>query len=408
LSGKYFSHAAKQQDNEQTARVKGFSVMQGFAPDLHTRVRELIQMRKKGKKIIGYIPNGYIPEELLSACDAVPVGLFRGGESAPVTASLAYLGRFLDPFCRAQIGYRTLKQEALYQSIDLLVVPVTDNHMRAIADSWDFYSEVEVLRVGVPHAKTKHALRYYREGLHVAKERLEKLTGTKITGQRLREEIDLSNEMRHLLREISLMRKSDPSRIGGRDFMELNHACLYGDKKIMLERLKSFYKEQQEREVLPAMGPRVLLTGSTLALGDDKVVELLEGRGASIVIEEFCEGMKNYWEDVETNGDLIQALADCYFMRNVPGAFFRGAATERFDFLLNLIKDFKVHAVVWYSLMYRDSYDTEGYLLSRMMERLNLPILRISSDYDDSEKAALETRIETFIEAIEGSREYVR
>jgi benzoyl-CoA reductase/2-hydroxyglutaryl-CoA dehydratase subunit BcrC/BadD/HgdB len=364
-------------------------------------------MRKKGKKIIGYIPNGYMPEELISACDAVPVGLFRGGESAPVTASLAYLGRFLDPFCRAQIGYRKLKQEALYQSIDLLVVPVTDNHMRAIADSWDFYSEVEVLRVGVPHAKTNHALRYYREGLHVVKERLEKLTGTEITDQRLREEIDLSNAMRDRLRRMSLMRKSDPPPVGGRDFMELNHACLYGDKNIMVETLKSFCAELEEREVLPAMGPRVLLTGSTLALGDDKVIELLEGGGASIVIEEFSEGMKNYWEDVETNGDLIHALADCYFMRSVPGAFFRGAAKERFDFLLNLIKDFKVSAVVWYSLMYRDSYDAEGYLFSRVMEELNIPILRISSDYDDSEKAALETRIETFIEAIEGSQKYV-
>ena len=30
--------------------------------------------------------------------------------------------------------------KALYQMLDLLIVPVTDNHIRAIADSWDFRS----------------------------------------------------------------------------------------------------------------------------------------------------------------------------------------------------------------------------------------------------------------------------
>jgi benzoyl-CoA reductase/2-hydroxyglutaryl-CoA dehydratase subunit BcrC/BadD/HgdB len=376
------------------------SVGRGFSADLNTRIHDLLEMKNEGQKIVGYIPNGYMPEELISACDAVPIGLFRGGESGPVTASLACLGRFLDPFCRAQIGYRQMEQEVPYQGLDLLVIPVTDNHIRAIADSWDFYSDVEVLRFGVPHAKTNHALAYYREGLHMVKERLENLTGTSITDQRLREEIDLSNTMRDLLRKISLVRKSVPSPLGGKEFIELNHACLYGDMSIMVETLKSFCDELGEGKAPAQMGPRVLLTGSTLALGDDKVIELLEGSGASIVIEEFSEGMKNYWEDVEINGDLIHALADCYFMRSVPGAFFRGAAKERFDFLLNLIKDFKVNAVVWYSLMYRDSYDVEGYLFGRVMEKLNIPLLRISSDYDDTEKPALQTRIETFVEAI--------
>ena len=171
---------------------------------------------------------------------------------------------------------------------------------------------------------------------------------------------------------------------------------------MMVEILGSVYEELKEKKAPILKGPRVLLTGSTLALGDYKIHDLIEETGASIVIEAFCEGARDYWEDVEANGDLIRALADCYFMRRIPGAFFRGSAQERFDYLLKLIADFKVNGVVWYSLMYRDAYDVEGYLFGRVMEQLNLPFLRVSSDYDDSEIGALRTRIETFLEVIEG------
>jgi benzoyl-CoA reductase/2-hydroxyglutaryl-CoA dehydratase subunit BcrC/BadD/HgdB len=368
---------------------------------LRTRIHDVMELKNKGKKIVGYIPNGYIPDELVYACDAIPLPLIHGGEFAPVIASTKCLLRFLDTFCRAQIGYRILKQETLYQIIDVLIVPVTDNHVRAIADSWDFYTDVEVVRFGVPHAKTHHGLTYYLEGLRLVKEKLEQLTGNDIKDQRLRQEIELSNTMRNLLRKISLMRMSEHPPLRGKDFIELNHACLLGDRHIMVEILKSVYKELKEKKVPILKGPRILLIGSTMALGDYKIHDLIEETGASIVIEEFCEGTKKYWENVKTNGDVIRALADSYFMRSVPGAFFRGSYKERFDYLLKLITDFKVNGVVWYSLMYRDAYDVEGYLFGRMMDKLKVPFLKVSSDYNDSEIGALRTRIETFIEVIE-------
>jgi len=365
-----------------------------------SRLLELREMRHRGTKIIGYIPNGYMPEELVHACGAVPVALVRGGDSAPVAASASCLARFLDTFCRTQIGYRILKEEPLYQMLDLLIVPVTDNHVRAIADSWDFYTDVEVFRLGVPHVKTTHGFKYYLEGINLVKEHLERLTGTEITEQRLREEIDLANKVRNLLKEISLMRRSECPPISGKDFIKLSHNSLYADRHTLLEVLESLCEELKVKEAPSSGGPRVLLTGSTLALGDSKVVDLLEEAGASIVIEEFCEGLRNYWQTVDAEGDLMRALANSYFARRVPGAFFRGAAKERFDFLLKLAKDFKVSGVVWYSLMYRDSYDVEGYIFHKVLEKLNIPMLRLSSDYDVAETGSFRTRIETFVGTI--------
>ena len=210
----------------------------------------------------------------------------------------------------------------------------------------------------------------------------------------------MANKVRNLLKEISLMRRSERPPISGKDFIKLNHNSSYVDRHTLLEVLESLHEELKEKEAPSSAGPRVMLTGSTLALGDSNVVDLLEEAGASIVIEEFCEGLRNYWQTVDADGDLMQTLANSYFAGRVPGAFFRGAAKERFDFLLKLAKDFKVNGVIWYSLMYRDSYDIEGYIFHKVLKKLNIPMLRLSSDYDVAETSTFRTRIETFVDTI--------
>jgi len=374
--------------------------MQKLQSHVNDRFSELEKIKEQGRKVVGYLPNAYMPEELIAASGAVPIALIRGGDGAAVQASLPYLMRYLDAYCRAQIGYRVLGQEPLYQIPDLVIVPVTDLNVRGIADSWDFFIDVEVFRLGVPHLKTEHCLEHYLGGLNLVKERLERLTGIKITEQRLSEEIVLSNRLRGLLKDISLLRKSENPPISGKEFIRLSHASLYADKQTMIDILQSLYEELKEKKTSGKRGPRILLTGSTLALGDDKVVDLLAEVGASIVIEEFCEGLRDYWEAVDTDGDPIRALADCYFVKRVPCAFFRGVTRERFDFLTRLVADFKANGIVWYSLLYRETYGIEAYLFQKAAEEINVPMLTIASDYDDSEAGALRTRIETFVETL--------
>ena len=79
------------------------------------------------------------------------------------------------------------------------------------------------------------------------------------------------------------------------------------------------------------------------------MLDLVEEAGGVIVIEDFAEGMRTYWGSVNLDGDLIEALADCYFMERVTPAWFR-PAREGLEFVIKLAKDFNVAGVVWYQL----------------------------------------------------------
>ncbi|MCJ7522800.1 MAG: 2-hydroxyacyl-CoA dehydratase family protein [Dehalococcoidia bacterium] len=374
--------------------------MKKLSDHLATRLIELTHMQGKGTKLIGYTPGGYMPEELVYACGAIPVGLIRGGDPEPVAESAAYVPRFIDTFCRSQIGYRMLGEEPLYQMIDLLVVPVTDHNIKAIADCFNFFADANVFRFGVPHQKDEHAFEYYLAGLHKLKEKLEEFTGNKIENGRLREAIDLCNKMRALLREISLLRLSEQPPITGQEFVRLNHASFVADKTVLISVLESIHEELKKRPTASPKGPRILLTGSTLAMGDYKVLDIAEEAGASIVVEEFAEGIRHYWENVQVNGDLMESLADRYFRRRMPPAWFR-PSRERLDYLIELAKDFNVDGIIWYQLMYRSSYDIQSFYFEKILKKeLDIPMLKIESDYDVSERGPLRTRIETFVEII--------
>ncbi len=341
-----------------------------------------------------------MPEELVLACGGIPLCLVSGGDHSAVELAGAYICRWIDPFYRAQIGYAVSGDDPYYNLIDLLVVPVTDNHVRAMMDVIDYHSPVEIFPYGIPHTKEEIAFTYYLHGLRRLKEKLEDITGAIITETRLRQAIDLCNRERQLLKDISLMRKSDQIPLSGREFVALNHASFVGDKLEVVKVLEAIYEELKIQQNAAEKNPRVLLTGSTLAIGDNKIIDLIEEAGGVIAIEEFAEGIRPYWEMVKPEGDLIEDLADCYFRRRIPPAWFR-PGRERFDFLIQLAKDYRVSGVIWYELLYRESYKTESYYFPTILKkRTGLPMLTLESEYDTNEVGTLRTRIETFIEMI--------
>jgi benzoyl-CoA reductase/2-hydroxyglutaryl-CoA dehydratase subunit BcrC/BadD/HgdB len=368
---------------------------------MEERLGELVSLKNDGKKIVGYVPGGYAPEELIWASGAIPVGLNKGGNYDAVLKSIEYIPRFFDTFSRSQIGYWAL-EDPLYRLPDLFVVPSTDKSIECIADCWEMWADTKIFKFGVPHnIDSDHSFQYYLEGLRLFKQELEKLTGQSITEAMLKKEIDSFNRMRYLLRDICKMRKSERPPISGKDFIKLNHASFYLDKDLMITSLEFLSEELKSNQ--GKKGPRILLIGSTIAEGDYKVYDILESAGADVVIEDFSEGLRPYRGEVQSSGDLVKSLAEYYFMKRQPlPAFFRPATEKRIAAFLKLARAYKVDGIIWYSMLYREAYDIEGVYFGHQAEKAGFPFIKIVTDYDPAEHDALRTRIGAFIESVTG------
>ncbi|HEU65505.1 MAG TPA: 2-hydroxyacyl-CoA dehydratase [Chloroflexi bacterium] len=371
---------------------------------LQDRPAQLREAKEKGIKIIGYFPGNYVPEELIIAAGSVPICLIDGGDTQPLEASLPVMPHIFCPFARTQIGERLLKRNPYYDMIDMFVAPITCQHLKKVAEIWEYYGDIEIFKLGVPHqGDNDFELEYFTDRLKALKDRLEALTGNEITAEGINTAIELYNRMRGLLKKISLMRRDASVPFDALDFVKLNHASYYADPTVMVDILESASEALQGQvSVAEEEAPRLLLIGPNIGYGDYKMLELVTEAGGSIVIEEIYEGMRYYWSTIDTTGDPLHALARGYLRERVPPAFMRYSTRKRLDFVLKLIADFKVSGVIWYELLGCETYDAESYYFSQKMEEQKIPMLILESDYGMAGVGQMKIRIEAFIEMVKG------
>ncbi|HEY78284.1 MAG TPA: 2-hydroxyacyl-CoA dehydratase [Dehalococcoidia bacterium] len=369
---------------------------------LGNRPAQLRAAQRKGVKVVGFFPGNYVPEEIIYASGALPICLARGGSPEPVDAALTEVPDVICPFVRAQVGERLLKTNPYYGMIDMLVAPITCQHLKKAGEIWEYHGDKEIFKLGVPHQNdAEFSLEYYADRLRVMKDRLEALTGNEITDEKLGEAITLYNRIRGLLREVSLLRRAAPPPISSLEFVKLNHASFYADPVFFADVLDSVYHELQgEKAVTKAEAPRLLLLGPNVADGDYKVLGLVAAAGGEIVAEELCEGIRYYWHDIENEGDLRRSLARGYLIDRLPCAFIRRSAKKRLDFALKLVQDFDVSGIIWYEILQCEVYNAESYFFAQRMREHNVPMLILESDYGTADVGQLRTRIEAFIEQI--------
>lgn len=371
-----------------------------------------------GTRVVAYLPGGFVPEELIYASGAIPVCLAEA-DSRAAEAALSVVPSVICPFARAQIGRLLLEEDPVFRVIDLLVVPSTCQHLKKIGDVWEYIRGPQVFKLGVPYEHDKDfELEYYRDRLLALKERLEDLTGNRISKEKLSAAADAYNRVRRLLRALGQTRLS-PRRpdAGGHalsmvEFARLNHASFYADPVAMAASLEEICAAIPSSADLPARAPssptesrpRLLLMGPNLAAGDYGLFEMVINAGADIVVEDIFEGIRDYRQTVDLSGDKdpIEALARAYLVEKRPAAFMRGTLPRRLEFALDLIRCHAVSGVLWYQLFCCEFYDEEaGYFEMALRER-GIPMLIVESDYRGLDSGPLKTRLAAFVETLSG------
>jgi benzoyl-CoA reductase/2-hydroxyglutaryl-CoA dehydratase subunit BcrC/BadD/HgdB len=378
-----------------------------LATHLRDRPVQLRRAKEKGVKIVGYFPGNYVPEEIIYASGAVPVCLAHGGSSDTADAALSEVPHIICPFARAQIGERLLKTNPYYNMLDMLVAPITCQHLKKAAEIWEYYGDIEIFKLGIPHQyDADFELGYYVDRLRALKDKLQAFTGNEVTRERLVKAIGLYNRIRDLIRKISRLRSAPHPPLSAMDFVRLNQASLYADPDFVADILDSVYYElTKKQEVTETDAPRLMLIGPNVAYDDHKVLELVEAAGGEIVAEEICEGMRYYWQDIEEDADdPFQSLARGYLRDKVPCAFLRSSAKKRLDFALKLVKDFNVSGIIWYELLNCETYDTESYYFDQEMSQRNMPMLILEAGYGLADVAQLKIRIGAFIEMVKEAK----
>jgi benzoyl-CoA reductase subunit C len=370
--------------------------------DRGQRAREL---KAEGKGIIGYLCT-FAPIEIIAAAGLVPYRL-TGSAGETISVADTHLETIACPYTRSILDL-TLKGK--YDFLDGFVMPHScDNVVNlynvfasSIAHSYAHF-------VNVPHTLSAPSIKFFAAELGTFKRSLEKYTGREITAEDLRTAIGLYNEQRALVRELYAFRKQAHPPISGTEMTRVVVAVMslpVAEANALLRSLIiDIGNRVQKRDEVGNAAPRLMIHGT----GNDETtfLEIVEGAGARVVVDDLCFGTRSYWFEVSLTDDPLLGLAETYLDKiRCPRTYRQSPGTHeedlenRFGHIYKLASDFGVKAVILYLLRYCDTHAFDAPDLKEYLQGKGLPVLQIEEDYPTSSVGRLTTRVQAFLETL--------
>ncbi len=369
------------------------------------------QAKAKGRHIVGIMCE-YTPRELIMAADAVPVCLC-GGSAEMILPAEEHLPINLCPLIKSTYGYHIQKANPFLEMAELIVAETTCDGKKKMYELMGLTRSMHILELPQKPADDD-AMAHWISQLRIFRAKLEEIFGIAVTDEKIRQAIRTMNRERQLRRKLAELMKSQSPALTGRELLDFKSIIsgIDADFEQYEKAIKLFTQKATEiRETnrpssiihppssQPSEPVRVLMTGVPLAHGAERVLDVIESHGGLVVCMDNCTGLKPILEDVnEETQDPIIALAEKYF--HLPCSVMT-KNDRRMETLCELAAQYRPDCIIeliWQACI---TYDVESHLVKKLaQEKLDIPYLRIETDYSPSDSARIALRVEALFETV--------
>jgi len=354
------------------------------------------EWKDNGGKVIGYFCCN-IPDEVMTAAGILPLRL-RGTGSTGTELSDAFYSSINCSFPR-HVFNMALNHE--FDILDGLIVPNSCDHIRRIYDNWLRQLDIGFLEMfNLPRKVEEPQVQWYKDEVHLLVEKLEKQFGVEITEEKLKNAIKLHNENRRLLKQIYELRKVDNPPITGGQMIAVIVAGTAIPRDKYNEMLKELLEDLKGAEGIKDHRARLMVLGGIL--DDPEYMDILEDQGGLVVTDSICFGTRLFWTEVSEEGDPYEAIARYQIQQRPTCPRSYGDQPKRAQYLLDMIKEFKVDGVIGERLLFCDSWVVEHYMNDQDLKEAGVPFLKLDREYILSGKGQLRTRVQAFLEMLGG------
>jgi benzoyl-CoA reductase/2-hydroxyglutaryl-CoA dehydratase subunit BcrC/BadD/HgdB len=366
------------------------------------RVKELMDHKARGGKVIGLFCV-FVPEDLILAAGAIPVGLCAGTQFSVPDAD-EVLPRNTCALIKSSFGFKVGRTCPYVQASDFVIGETTCDGKKKMYELLAEYHPTYVMEV--PQKKTPLGRALFLDELRGLKAKLEAETGVTITAERLAEATALVEAKRRALRRLHFARKARPAPISGLDALLVTQIAFYDDVVRFTEKVNALCDEVEDRiargeGVASADAPRILVSGSPMAIPNWKLHRILEDSGAVVVGEESCTGTRYFSPAVADNDGTLDAQLEAIADRQLEThcACFT-PNDERIDDIVSLASDLEADGVVHYNLQFCHTFANEAVKVEKALAGKDVPLLRIETDYSDEDMGQIRNRVDAFLEMV--------
>ncbi len=346
-------------------------------------------LKKSGKKLMACF-YGLVPKELIHAAGLVPVQLIedRSPRYEEQSGLLPYL-------CGMSKNLTGQIYSGVLDYIEGIMVATVCDTNRRVFDVW-VHKKIfpHLLLARLPATTTELAVQYYKNELRRLAGELRRISGVKVTEERLWQSIAAFNENRELFQQFyGILPQTE---ISGEEAIWVFASALVAPVEEHNELLKKLLASSLPP--LKTIG-RVELMLCALNLNMSmEVSKLAEKYGGRMVTNDFTHNARYGSDLVAMGGDPFESLARGYLGRiPAPGVY---PFEKRALSIRERMERAGARGMIFLIQQYCDAYAMEYAILKERFDRWNLRHLKLEAEDTPSSIEQLNVRVQSFVESL--------
>ena len=343
------------------------------------------------KPVIGWIEN-YVPEEIINAAGMHSYRVTGNCSGCTKGKSNSYLP---SDFCSFSKSIIDSALDNKYSFLDGIIFTNSCTAMHKVYNIWKQYTDTPfVYLLEVPKIVTERSMLFFQKKISDMKIAIEKHFDTTIYNDSIINSINIYNESRTSLADLSGLRKEHNPKIKSSEFLNIIKMSSLMDRdefnNLLKEKIKFFKNTKFETSELKN---RIILMGNIV--DDINISELIYECGGEVVYEDLCNSSRYFEESIREFSHPLKSLAVRYLGK------YNSCSIDIKDYKLNKVKEkmkqYNADSIIMIITPFCASQIYDYSYMIKQLKNKNIPVLLIEGN--EANKENLKTRISAFIES---------
>ena len=352
---------------------------------------QLKAYKEKGMKCIGVMPY-YAPEELVYAAGMMPMGMW-GSNKKTISRAKEYCATF----------YCTIAQLDLEMLLDGVITPTICDTLRPMSQNIRVAMSEKMPCIFLAHPQFRRpafGLKFCHDQYTHVKTELEKIRGSEIKDEEIRDAIKVYNKPRKARREFVKLANAHCDVIDPIMRSAVLKASYFMRKDEYTEKLEALNTELRALPEAKWNGVKVVTSG--IIVDNPTLLKIFKDNNVAIAADDVAHESRMIRVDADETGDPMEALCKQFADQDYDVLLYDEASEQnrRGEYVANLVKESGAQGLVLFMQQFCDPEEMEFPYLKKALDAAGIPFIKLGVDQQMRDFGQAATAIQAFADVL--------
>ena len=359
---------------------------------------QLKAYKEKGMKCIGVMPY-YAPEELVYAAGMMPMGMW-GSNKKTISRAKEYCATF---YCTiAQLDLEMLL-DGTCDLLDGVITPTICDTLRPMSQNIRVAMSEKMPCIFLAHPQFRRpafGLKFCHDQYTHVKTELEKIRGSEIKDEEIRDAIKVYNKSRKARREFVKLANAHCDVIDPIMRSAVLKASYFMRKDEYTEKLEALNTELRALPEAKWNGVKVVTSG--IIVDNPTLLKIFKDNNVAIAADDVAHESRMIRVDADETGDPMEALCKQFADQDYDALLYDEASEQnrRGEYVANLVKESGAQGLVLFMQQFCDPEEMEFPYLKKALDAAGIPFIKLGVDQQMRDFGQAATAIQAFADVL--------